>query len=115
MPSRFRSPDSRFNAPWPTSWKKRRSPSHSPMPTVLGQPLNRVDGRRKVTGRAGYAADQRWDGLLHAYGVMSTVASGEIIRLDAGAAEKAPGVLAVYHADNFPKTSRVKNDFKNAV
>src|SRR6185437_3511956 len=31
-----------------------------------GQPLTRLDGPLKVTGRAAYAADQRPEGLLHA-------------------------------------------------
>ena len=61
------------------------------MPTVIGQPLNRVDGRRKVTGAAPYAADHRFDGIVHAYGVMSTIAAGEILGLDTRAAEASPG------------------------
>jgi xanthine dehydrogenase YagR molybdenum-binding subunit len=80
------------------------------MPAVLGQPLNRIDGRRKVTGRANYAADNRIDRLAHACGVVSTVASGEITRLDTSAAEKCPGVIAVLHHGNVPKLQRCPDE-----
>ncbi|HVS52727.1 MAG TPA: xanthine dehydrogenase family protein molybdopterin-binding subunit [Opitutaceae bacterium] len=72
------------------------------MPAVLGQPLDRIDGRRKVTGRANYAADNRVERVAHAYGVMSPMASGEITEFDAGPAENAPGVIAVLHHGNIP-------------
>lgn len=85
------------------------------MPNLLGQPINRVDGRKKVTGRALYAADQRFGGLLYAYPVVSTIGSGEIVRLDASAAEQAPGVVAVFHADNFPKIRRIKEAMDQGV
>ena len=65
--------------------------------SVLGQPLNRIEGRAKVTGRANYAADNRYPHLAHAYGVLSPIASGALTRLDTAAAENAPGVLAVLH------------------
>ena len=70
--------------------------------TVIGQPLDRIDGRSKVTGRAKYAADNAVDRVAYACGVMSTIANGRIAQLDVSAAERAPGVLAVFHHDNMP-------------
>ncbi len=62
----------------------------------LGKPVNRVDGRLKVTGGAQYASDHYPDRLAHGYLVLSTVGRGNIRSMDTGAAEHAPGVLAVY-------------------
>ncbi|GIG87128.1 xanthine dehydrogenase family protein molybdopterin-binding subunit [Plantactinospora endophytica] len=58
--------------------------------------VNRVDGRLKVTGAARYAADQPVERLGYGYLVLSTVARGTIRAMDVAAAERSPGVLAVY-------------------
>jgi xanthine dehydrogenase YagR molybdenum-binding subunit len=44
------------------------------MPTAIGQPLDRVDGRLKVTGQATYTADQNIPNLVHAVLVTSAIA-----------------------------------------
>lgn len=84
------------------------------MPT-LGLPLNRIDGRKKVTGRANYAADNPRPRLAYAYGVVSSIASGKITRLDASEAERAPGVLAVLHHGNIPRLHRCAEDMKQGL
>ncbi|MDB5335778.1 MAG: xanthine dehydrogenase [Planctomycetaceae bacterium] len=63
--------------------------------TICGQPMDRVDGHLKVTGRATYAADVRLDKLAYAALVLSTVSSGRIKHIDSAPAEKSAGVLAV--------------------
>ncbi|GAA5042848.1 xanthine dehydrogenase YagR molybdenum-binding subunit [Thermocatellispora tengchongensis] len=68
--------------------------------TSLGAPLDRVDGRAKVTGAARYAADNNPAGLAHGYFVLSTIAKGTIRSIDAARASAAPGVLAVYSHAN---------------
>ena len=70
---------------------------------VIGQPVNRVDGRRKVTGSATYAAE--FDRPSRAYGsiVRSTIANGRIASIDSAAAERAPGVVAVLTHRNAPR------------
>ncbi|MGD9618015.1 MAG: xanthine dehydrogenase family protein molybdopterin-binding subunit [Alphaproteobacteria bacterium] len=60
----------------------------------IGQPVSRVDGRRKVTGAAAYAAEFRVPGVAHGAIVRSTVANGRIASIDTAAAERAPGVIA---------------------
>src|SRR5690242_15176816 len=65
------------------------------MPIAIGQPLDRTDARLKVTGKAAYTADQDISGLTHAVLVTSSIAKGRIARIDASAAERSPGVLAV--------------------
>lgn len=64
---------------------------------------DRVDGKAKVTGKADYAAEHQLTGLV--YGVLagSTIANGTITAIDTKAAEKAPGVLAVYTHLNAPE------------
>jgi xanthine dehydrogenase YagR molybdenum-binding subunit len=65
------------------------------MPSSVGQPLTRADGRLKVTGRATYTADQQIPGLVHAVLLTSTIAKGRITSIDTNRAERVPGVLAV--------------------
>jgi len=69
----------------------------------MGQPVSRVDGRMKVTGRATYAAEFNVPHLAHGAIVRSTVAKGRIAALDTRAAERAPGVAAVLTHRNAPR------------
>lgn len=69
----------------------------------VGAPIDRVDGRQKVTGAARYSADHVLEGLVHAVLVQSIIASGRIARLDASGAEAAPGVLDVITHLNAPE------------
>ncbi|OBK52120.1 xanthine dehydrogenase family protein molybdopterin-binding subunit [Mycobacterium kubicae] len=61
-----------------------------------GQPITRVDGQLKVTGRAAYAADNHIAGLVYAVLVCSTVGSGGIERIETRAATGLPEVLRVF-------------------
>lgn len=65
------------------------------MNTLIGQPLDRIDGMLKVTGSANYAADFPEARLAHAVLVTSTVASGTIASIDTRRAQAMPGVLLV--------------------
>ena len=62
------------------------------MTTMIGKPVNRVDGPLKVTGKAQYTSDFHFPGLLYAVPVEATIANGRIRNLDTTAAEKMPGV-----------------------
>src|SRR3546814_9254646 len=78
---------------------------------VIGQPADRVDGPRKVSGKAPYA-DERHDMVPDpAYGVIlgSAIAKGRIISIDSRDAESAPGVLAIVTADNAGKLGKASN------
>jgi xanthine dehydrogenase YagR molybdenum-binding subunit len=70
---------------------------------AIGQPISRVDGRLKVTGRARYTADIPLAGATHAAIVHSAIANGRTVSIDTAAAEKAPGVLAVLTHHNMPR------------
>src|SRR5438477_1928138 len=66
----------------------------------IGRPIDRVDGRAKVTGEAKYAAEYHVPELAHGWVVSSAVARGKIVGIDAGEALKLPGVLQVFTHEN---------------
>lgn len=63
--------------------------------TSIGAPLDRVDGPLKVCGQAHYTGDLSVPGMAHAVLITSAIASGRVAHIDAGAAERAVGVVAV--------------------
>ncbi|ELQ5996204.1 xanthine dehydrogenase family protein molybdopterin-binding subunit [Cronobacter dublinensis] len=69
---------------------------------VVGQPRDRIDGPLKTSGQATYAYEWHDEAPNAAYGhvVGSAIAKGRITAMDTGAAEQAPGVLAVITAQN---------------
>ncbi len=67
---------------------------------ILGQPIDRVDGRQKVTGKATYAAEFTVPGVLHAVLVESTVGAGQIISFDLTEAQAMPGVIRIITPQN---------------
>ena len=72
---------------------------------VLGTPLDRVDGRLKVTGAARYAAEIPVANVAHAVIVTSTIAKGRVKSIDTAAALRVAGVLTVLTPFNAPKVS----------
>ncbi|WP_419757559.1 molybdopterin cofactor-binding domain-containing protein [Acidisoma sp.] len=68
---------------------------------IVGQPLDRVDGRLKVTGGAVYAYEVA-HGPDTFYGVLvqATIANGRITDIDSSAAKAAPGVVLVLTHEN---------------
>src|SRR3954465_4200075 len=70
---------------------------------AVGTPMSRVDGRLKVTGGARYAAEFQVKNVSYGVLVLSTVAKGQITKIDTATAEKAPGVLAVITHQNAGK------------
>jgi xanthine dehydrogenase YagR molybdenum-binding subunit len=66
-----------------------------PAAVISGQPVTRVDGRLKVTGKALYAADNPAPELVYAALVCSTIARGSVERIDPAAAIRDREVLRV--------------------
>ena len=81
-----------------------RNPIDENRQGLIGKPIDRVEGRLKVTGQAAYAHEVV-EGGAPAYGfiVEATIARGRVAEIDAGAAERAPGVLLVLTHKNAPK------------
>ncbi len=69
-------------------------------PQVVGQPIPRIDGPIKVTGRARYTYDQLPAGLLHAVLVRSAHPHARLLSVDIAPAQKMPGVRAVIRLDS---------------
>ena len=69
---------------------------------IVGQPMDRVDGRLKVTGAARYSYEWPHDAPLYGYVVQSTIGHGRIRSIDTAAAERAPGVRLVLTHLNAP-------------
>ncbi len=82
--------------------------------TVVGKPVDRIDGALKTTGRAPYAYERHDAVPDPAYGhiVGAAIAKGRIASMDTRDAEAAPGVLAVVTAANAGKLT--KGNFNTA-
>ena len=63
--------------------------------TVLGRPMKRVDGPAIVSGRAEYGIDVRVPGMLFASIERAPTLGGTLVRFDAAAALRVPGVRHV--------------------
>src|SRR5437764_1564618 len=78
----------------------------TPATSPIGRDTRRVDGPLKVTGKAQYASDFHFPGLLYGVPVEATIANGKVTKLDTAAAEKMPGVRAIFHRENIGKIFR---------
>src|SRR6266487_2566756 len=72
----------------------------------IGRNTPRVDGPLKVSGVAQYTSDFHFPDQLYAVPVEATIANGRVVKLDTAAAEKMPGVRAVFHRENIGKIYR---------
>ena len=70
---------------------------------MIGDPIDRVDGRLKVTGGAQYSAEVPIEHVAYGAIVTSTIARGRVTAFDTAAASALSGVLAVLTADNAPQ------------
>ena len=75
---------------------------------VVGQPVDRIDGRFKTTGTAPYAYERHDAAPDAAYGHVlgAAIAKGRIQSMDLAAAKAAPGVLALVTAENAGKLGK---------
>ncbi|MET7887591.1 xanthine dehydrogenase family protein molybdopterin-binding subunit [Streptomyces avermitilis] len=72
-------------------------------PTALGAPVERREGRDKVTGAARYAAEYPLPGRAHGWPVPAAIGRGAVRSIDTRAALELPGVLAVLTHENAPR------------
>lgn len=78
------------------------------MTQAVGKPLNRVDGKLKVTGGAHYSAEFPLENIAYAVCLSSTIARGKIKHIDPKEAEELPGVLGIITHENAPKLQSVE-------
>ncbi|HLJ74237.1 MAG TPA: xanthine dehydrogenase family protein molybdopterin-binding subunit [Thermoanaerobaculia bacterium] len=74
----------------------------------VGAPLDRFDGKKKVTGGAKYAAENQLENAAYGVLVMSTIPAGTIRSIDDRAARKSAGVIEVISHINSPKMQKPK-------
>ena len=81
----------------------------------VGQPINRVDGPLKVSGKATYAYEH-WDAGQPLYGfiVGATIGKGRITRIDSMRAMQAPGVCLVLTHENAPAQGKTDPSIPSA-
>lgn len=72
------------------------------MTKILSTPVDRIDGRAKVTGKAKYAADVAHQDMAYGRLVTTAVARGRVTRIDTASAYRVPGVIHVLTHDNMP-------------
>ncbi|MDB5027857.1 MAG: xanthine dehydrogenase family protein molybdopterin-binding subunit, partial [Candidatus Eremiobacteraeota bacterium] len=70
---------------------------------LVGAPVDRVDGRLKVTGAAKYSAEVAVPNLAYGALVLSTVANGRIAAIEDGPVRRMPGVIDVMTPSNAPR------------
>ena len=65
------------------------------MSDTVGKPIDRVDGRLKVTGGAKYSAEFDVKNLAYGVAVTTGITKGRIKNINTTSAEKSPGVVGV--------------------
>jgi xanthine dehydrogenase YagR molybdenum-binding subunit len=73
------------------------------MSASIGAPLDRVDGRLKVTGAAKYSAEWPMPDMLYGYLVLSTIARGRVAVFETARAERQAGVAGIMTHLNAPR------------
>jgi xanthine dehydrogenase YagR molybdenum-binding subunit len=68
---------------------------------IVGAPLDRPEGPKKVSGRAAYAADGVPDNAAHGVLVRATISRGRITGIDTASVAEIPGLLGVFHGPRF--------------
>ena len=92
-------------APSP-SCARRRDGRHARRGRPSARRSPRVEGREKVTGAARYAYEHDVEGVVYAWLVQATIASGTVRAVDARAPRSRSGVLAVLSHENAPRAGR---------
>jgi len=77
------------------------------MNKMIGKPLDRVDGRLKVTGGADYTADVAIENLTYGVIFQSAIAKGKVIQIDTSAAVIAPGVVDIITYEQTPSLIKI--------
>ncbi len=76
---------------------------------TIGAPLDRIDGPKKTTGSATYAYEHALADVTYVFPILSTIAKGRVVTIDASAARALPGVIAVLSHENAPHLASPAN------
>src|SRR5438270_10961843 len=72
----------------------------------IGQPVRRFEDKRLLSGNGRFQNDTNLPGQAYAYVLRSPHAHAAIRKMDLSAAQKAPGVLAIYRGDDLPAAAK---------
>src|SRR5664279_5252740 len=72
-------------------------------PRHVGMPIRRTEDPRLLTGNGEYTADRKPDRALHVAFRRSEQPHATIVRIDATRAKAAPGVVAVFSAEDLAR------------
>jgi len=75
----------------------------------VGHTTERWDGAAKVSGRARYTADVQLPGMLYAKFASASIPHAKVVSVDTSAAEKVPGVRAVYVLQHVDGNAELRN------
>lgn len=70
---------------------------------VVGFPIERVDGKEMISGKAVYGPDVKLPGMLWGKVLRSPIAHGKVLRVDGEKARNLSGVRAVLTAKDVPQ------------
>jgi carbon-monoxide dehydrogenase large subunit len=76
--------------------------------------MRRLEDDRLITGQGRFAGDIQLDGLVHLAFCRSTLPHARIQAIDTSAAAAAPGIIAVWTADDVPEVAAGLSDFAPA-
>jgi xanthine dehydrogenase YagR molybdenum-binding subunit len=78
--------------------------------TIVGHPIDRIDGPLKTTGRAPYAYERHdvVPNIAYGYILGAAIGKGRIDRIDIARAKASPGVLAIVTHENAGKLGKAK-------
>ena len=72
-----------------------------------GKPIDRIDGRLKVTGEALYAAEFNQKNMLYAFPIRATIGKGTVASFDTKEAREMKGVVTILTYKNAPKLREI--------
>src|SRR6516164_11779072 len=78
-------------------------------PRHVGAPIRRTEDPRLLTGNGEYTADRKPERALHIAFRRSEHPHAEIVRIDVSKARAAPGIVAVFTADD------LKDDYRPVI
>lgn len=89
--------------------------AHPTTGRVIGFPLPRIDGAKKVTGTAPYAVEHAAPDALFGFVATATINRGRILSIDLADAAATPGVVKIYTHENRPRTAWWDSSWKDSV
>ncbi|QJU60324.1 xanthine dehydrogenase family protein molybdopterin-binding subunit [Sphingomonas sp. AP4-R1] len=80
---------------------------------AISRPFDRIDGPKKVSGAATYAAEYEFDNLAYGFLVSARIGAGKVVSIDADAVRSLPGIIdVVWDFDRFIRVAGQGGDTK---